>query len=185
MMSREGCILVVVDVQEKLIDTIDQREQTVQNIMALLRVAELFRIPILLTEQEKLGKTIAELDRIVPTAPRFQKLVFSCMRDPEFKARLDEIGRKTVLLCGIETHICVMQTALDLLDQGYYVVIPRDATSSHGVVDRDTAVERMRTAGVLITTTETTIYELTEKAGTSEFREILEIVKDRRKAINA
>lgn len=181
-MNREDCVLVVIDVQEKLIGKIAQKEQMVQNIRALLRMAGLLRIPIMFTEQEKLGKTIAELDEIAPEAPRFQKLVFSCLRASEFKASFDKTGRKTILLCGIEAHICVIQTALDLLDQSYRVVIPRDATSSYGAADRDSAIERMRTAGAVVTTTETAIYELAERAGTKEFRGILEIVEERRKA---
>jgi len=94
--------------------------------------------------------------------------------------KLGELRRKTVIACGIETHICVLQTVLDLLTHGYNVLLARDATSSHAPIDRETAIERMRGAGAMIGTTEAVIYELTEKAGTDQFRKILEIVKARR-----
>jgi len=88
--------------------------------------------------------------------------------------------RRTVIVCGIETHICVLQTVLDLLKRHYRVQIVRDASSSYAMIDHETAMERMEVSGAVITTTEAAIYELTERAGTEEFRRILEIVKERR-----
>jgi nicotinamidase-related amidase len=97
---------------------------------------------------------------------------------------LSQMRKRTVIICGIETHICVLQSVLDLLTHHYSVLLVRDATSSHALIDRETAIERMRDAGIMITTTEAVIYELTEKAGTEEFRKILELVKERRRLLS-
>jgi isochorismate hydrolase len=98
--------------------------------------------------------------------------------------KLNETRRKTVLLCGIETHICVMQTALDLLAGHHRILVVKDATSSYSLIDRETALSRLQECGGEVTTAEATIYELTEKAGTEEFRKILDIVKERRTSIS-
>lgn len=145
-----------------------------------MRTVQIVRVPVLVTEQEKLGDTIPELRKMLPSFTAFKKLSFSCCGDDGLVGRLRELRRKTVIACGIETHICVLQTALDLLERGYGVLLIRDATSSHSIGDSEAAVERMRDAGAQIATTEAAIYELTERAGTEEFKEILEIVKDRR-----
>jgi nicotinamidase-related amidase len=172
--------LAVVDVQGSLIDTMAEHTAIVENLKALLKVAQLLDLPILATEQERLGEIIPELQGLLSGSPKFQKLSFSCCGDSSFLKKLRQLRRKTVILCGIETHICVLQTVLDLLKLHYRVVVVKDATSSHAPIDRDTAIERMENAGSIITTTEALIYELTEKAGTEEFRRILEIVKERR-----
>ena len=181
--KRGDCVLLIIDVQEKLIVTISQKTELLENIKALVKTSEVLGMPILVTEQEKLGETLPELDRMLPHAPRFRKLAFSCCESSGFMGELRKLGRKTVIACGIEAHICVLQTVLDLLEQGYQVLVPREATSSYAAIDRDTAIERMRDAGAMITTAETAIYELTERAGTEEFRRVLEIVKERREAI--
>jgi hypothetical protein len=173
---------MIVDVQERLVPTIAEKTKIVQNIEALINAAKVLCIPALVTEQEKLGETLPELNTMLSSPSRFQKLAFSCCEIPDFTAKLLELGRKTVIACGVETHICVLQTVLGLLERGYRVLLPRDATSSYAVVDRETAIERMRDAGATITTTETIIYELTERAGTEEFRKILGIVKERRES---
>lgn len=181
--NRGDCLLLVIDVQSKLIDTIFHNKQLVENIEALVKTAKVLALDIVVTEQEKLGQTVPELDRELSRIPKFSKLVFSCFGSPDFEAKLRELSRRTVIVCGIEAHICVLQTVLDLIDRGYQVLLPVDATSSYASLDSQTAIERMRDAGATITTTEALIYELTERAGTDEFRRILEIVKERRRAV--
>ena len=178
--KREDCVLLIIDVQERLIDTVAKKAELVKNIEALIKVANVLRVPVLVTEQEKLGRTVPELEDELLDPPKFHKLTFSCCERPEFMTKLRELKRKTVVVCGIEAHICVMQTVLDMLDHSYRILVPKDATSSHNVIDWKTAVERMRDSGAIITTTEALIYELTERAGTEEFKRILEIVKERR-----
>lgn len=177
--KRIECVLLVVDVQDRLIDTIAEHVAVVQDIKTLINAARTLHIPILTTEQEKLGGTVPELKTLLPNPP-FRNVSFSCCGDPGFMSKLNTTRKRTVIVCGIETHICVVQTVLDLLKRHYRVLVVRDATSSHDIMDRETALRRMEVSGATITTTEAVIYELTEKAGTEEFREILEIIKARR-----
>ncbi len=175
------CVLLVTDVQDRIIDTIAEHEPTVVNIKALIRTARVLGMPVIATQQQNLGEIVPELRDLLSDSPKFQKLSFSSCGDSVFMRKLQEVGKKTVIACGIETHICVLQTVLDLLTHGYHVLLVRDGTSSHAPVDREAAVERMRGAGAMVGTTEAVIYELTEKAGTDQFRKILEIVKERRR----
>lgn len=179
---RTDCVLLVVDVQDRLIDTIAEHEATVENIKALIRAARILNIPVMATQQENLGQIVPELKDLLSNSPKFRKLSFSCCGDSAFMRKLREVHKKTVIACGIETHICVLQTVLDLLKGGYHVLLVRDGTSSHALIDRETAIERMRAAAAMTETTEAVIYELTARAGTEQFRKILEIVKERRSA---
>jgi nicotinamidase-related amidase len=170
---------VVIDVQDRLIGTIAEQAPMIQNIRALVNAASVLQLPILATEQEKLGDIVPELKPLL-TEASIRKLTFSCCDSAEFMTKLNATHRKTAILCGIETHVCVMQTALDLLAGQRRILVVKDATSSHAVIDRETALRRMETSGAEITTSEAIIYELTEKAGTEDFRRILDIVKERR-----
>ncbi len=183
MRVRRGeCVLVVVDVQERLIDTIAEHESVIQNIKALIKAAVALQMPILATEQEKLGDAVTELKSLLPE-PSIRKLSFSSCDSPEFMTKLNATGRRTVIICGIETHICVIQTVLDLLAGRHRILAVRDATSSHSPLDRDTALQRMQASGAEITSSEAIIYELAEKAGTEEFKKILDLVKERRASV--
>ena len=176
------CVLLVIDVQDRIIDTIAEHEATVENIKALIRAVRVLNVPVIATQQENLGDIVPELKDLLSNLPEFRKLSFSCCGDSVFMRKLREVRRKTVIVCGIETHICVLQTVLDLLSGGYHVLLVRDGASSHALIDRETAIERMRGAGAMIGTAEAVIYELTARAGTEQFRKILEIVKERRSA---
>jgi nicotinamidase-related amidase len=178
--TRRDCLLLVVDVQDRLIETIAEHKSTVENLRALLKAAQLLGVPILATEQEKLRDIVPELQLLLGGSPKFHKLSFSCCGDAVFLKKLRQLRRRTIIVCGIETHVCVLQTVLDLLKLHYCIVVVKDATSAHARIDRDTAIERMQNSGAIITTSEALIYELTEKAGTEGFRRILEIVKERR-----
>ncbi len=179
MANGEECVLLVIDVQEKLIGTIADKANVLENIKALIRSAHVLDVSILVTEQEKLGETVPDINVMLPRE-KIRKLAFSCCKVPEFTSSLGKIGRKNVIVCGIEAHICVMQTVIDLPKHGYTITVPQDAVSSYGPVDRESALQRMRNSGAVITTTEALIYELTERAGTEQFRKVLEIVKERR-----
>ena len=181
---RSDCVLLVIDVQDRIMDTIAEHEATVENIKALIRTAQVLNVPIIATQQENLGEIVPALKDLLSNSPKFRKLSFSCCGDSVFMRKVRETRRKTVIACGIETHICVLQTVLDLLRRGYRVLLVRDGASSHTLIDTETAIERMRGAGAMIETTEAVIYELTERAGTEQFRKILEIVKERRSAFS-
>jgi len=178
--KRNDCVLLVVDVQGRLIDTIAEHGPVVRNIRSLVRAAVALQVPILATEQENLGDTVPEIRTLTPDPPT-RKLTFSGCESLEFMTKLNRVRRRTVVVCGIETHICVLQTVLDLLPGHYRVLVVRDATSSHALTDRETALRRMEATGAEITTAEAVIYEMTEKAGTDEFIKILDIVKEMRK----
>ena len=178
--KRQDCILLVIDVQVRLIKTILHCKDLVGNITALIQTAQVLGIPILVSEQDKLGGTVPALKKALVGVPNVHKLDFSVCAEPEFISSLEKSGRKTVIACGSEAHVCVLQTVLDLLEQGYGAVVPVDAVSAYATADKEMAVERMRGAGAVITTVETLIYELLERAGTDEFKEVLEIVKERR-----
>ncbi len=177
--DHRNAALLVVDVQDRLIDTINSKIALLENIKALTKTAQVLSIPILVTEQENLGETVSELREMLPPF-KTRKLEFSCCRVPEFMSKLQQTGKKNIIICGIETHICVLQTAIDIVSKGYTVIVPEDATSSFSAFDRGSAIKRMRHSGIIITTSEALIYELTEAAGTEVFRSILNITKERR-----
>jgi len=176
---RSDCVLIIIDVQDRLVDTIAEHVSVVRNVSTLIKAARALDVPILVTEQEKLGVTVTELNASLGIRP-FQKSSFSCCGDTKFMNELQSCGKRTVIVCGIETHICILQTVLDLLNQSFVVLVVRDATSSHNIIDRETALERMRDAGAGLTTTETIIYELTADSRNESFRKILDIVKEKR-----
>lgn len=178
------CVLLVIDVQDRIIDTIAGHDAVVENVKALTRTAQVLNVPVITTQQENLGEIVPALKDLLSNSPKFRKLSFSCCGDSTFMKKLRETRRKTVIACGIETHICVLQTVLDLLRRGYRVLLVRDGASSHTLIDTETAIERMRGAGAMIETTEAVVYELTERAGTEQFRKVLEIVKERRRTIS-
>ena len=176
----DDCVLLVIDVQDRLIDTIYQSKELVRNIKAMIQTAKVLNVPILVTEQEKLGVTVADLEKSLANIPKVRKLTFSGCGNPEFVKNLEKSAKKTVAVCDIEAHICVLQTVLDLLDSGYKVVIPVDAVSAYATIDKEVAMSRMREAGAETATVESLIYEWLEKAGTDEFRRVLQIVKEKR-----
>ena len=149
----------------------------------LLEGCRALGLPIIVTQQytRGLGPTIPELLEALPQDARepVEKITFSCCEEPRFMERLEASGRQTVLLCGIEAHVCVAQTAVDLREAGYRPVVVADCVSSRRPLDRDTALERMRQEGVLVTTAESLLFELTRRAGTDLFRTISRLVKER------
>ncbi len=187
LVKPQDCILLVIDVQEKLINTIANAEAVIANISALIKTAQLLEIPILTTEQKKLGQTVPQLKTLLETYQTYEpisKQSFSCCGNGPFREALGKTQRKHLLISGIEAHICVSQTALDLLANNYLVQVIADATSSHSPQDHQTAIDRLASAGATITTTEALIYELTATAQTALFKQVLAIVKDRRNSID-
>jgi nicotinamidase-related amidase len=172
--------LVVVDMQEAFLRVIWERERVVKNVVTLMEAARVLRMPIVPTLQyaERLGDPIPEVKkRLPPQCVPFDKMCFSCMGEEAFASEVLRSGRKQVLLCGVETHICISQTAHDLLAQGYQVHVAADAVSSRTQSNWEIGLSRMERAGILLSSTEMAIYELMYEAGTPEFKEILEFVK--------
>jgi isochorismate hydrolase len=176
LITREGLVLIIIDAQDKLMPVIVQKDKIISNIVRLVKFCSITDIPIVITEQEKLGSTVVEIRNELPPEAVIQKVHFNCFSCEEFAERVKKIGRKTLILTGVEAHICVMQTALHALPF-YNVQTVSDAISSRTVENRDVAIERMRDTGVTITSTEMFIYEILQKAGTDEFRSVLSLVK--------
>jgi nicotinamidase-related amidase len=174
----DDTVLLLVDVQEKFLPVIHEFERVEKNCALLLRVAAQLQIPVLITEQypERLGATLPSLREIVPHAQVISKLRFSACVEST-RAELAKLNRKTVLLCGIEAHVCVLQTALDLAEQEYSVFAARDAISSRTPENLQVGWERMMRAGVLPTSTESATFELLQEAGTPDFKALLAWIK--------
>lgn len=164
--------LGLIDLQVKLAAGMPYREQVIRNCLLLLEVASLFKIPVWVTEQypQGLGPTLPELQEALPDYQPFQKTTFDCCREEGFWEKIGAGGRNHILLTGIEAHVCVLQTALGLLRKGYQVQVVRDAVCSRKKTDFKTAIEWMRDAGAVITTTETVVFQLLSKSGTEAFK---------------
>lgn len=176
-----GCVLALVDVQERLVPVIHDNTGLVERLCLLLRGLKVLEVPIIPTQQytRGLGPTIAPiLEALAPDPPAVvEKVAFGCCDEPAFVTRLEALGRKTVLVAGIEAHVCVLQTVIGLAERGYTPVVVADAVSSRRTGDRDTALRRMEREGALLTTTESLLFELTRTAGTDTFRAISKLVK--------
>lgn len=178
-MEKEDALLAVVDVQEKLFAVMDQQEKMVKNIGTLIQTAQRLRLPIVVTEQypQGLGPTIPALRQLLGEEQSFAKLVFSCWRAEPFWVRLTELGKKTIILTGMEAHICILQTALDLLQAGFSVHVPVDAVCSRRKEHWKVAVEQLQMAGAVITCAETVAFELLREAGTEDFKTLSKLFR--------
>jgi len=176
MITRNDCLLVIIDAQEKLMPAISRSEEVAANIVRLARFSRIIGFPVIVTEQEKLGATVAAVKECLPDMEPVKKVHFNCFSNHDFTDRVLASGRKTLILTGAEAHICVAQTALGA-PSGYTVHVVADAISSRVTENKETALRRMIHAGSVITSTEMFMYEILEKAGTEEFKAVLPLVK--------
>ena len=180
-LEAERCTLIVVDIQEKLLPPIFQKDQLLKNSQLLIRLAGILKIPSLLTTQyaKGLGNTTPEIASLLPESQPIDKHMFSCFGSDAFCSTLKRLpgNRNTVLLCGMESHICVMQTALGALRDGYIVHVASDAVSSRTEWNWKIGLERMRAAGAIISSTEMVLYELLRSSGSPAFKELLPYLK--------
>ena len=176
LIRREDSILVIIDVQEKLMPAIPNRQQVIDNVIRLIRFARIIGLPVILTEQDKLGPTLPEIKKEIPGVDPIVKTSFNCFYCPAFSEQVKKPGRNTLILAGVENHVCVAQTALHALP-GFNVHVVGDAISSRTPENRDLGIERMRQFGAVITSTEMLIFELLKQAGTEEFKKVLPLVK--------
>lgn len=173
-LQREDAAVLVVDIQERLAVVMDEREKVVANAGHLIAAAKLLGVPVVHTEQypKGLGPTVPELRAALAPAAPVEKLTFDCCGEPSFAPALGQTGRTTVIVCGMEAHICVLQTVLGLLAQGLAVHVAADAVCSRKPENARVALELMRDAGAVVTCTETVMFQLLVRAGTPEFKEI-------------
>jgi nicotinamidase-related amidase len=180
-LEAERCALLVIDIQERLLPPIFQKEQLVRNAQLLIRAAGVLKIPAIVSTQyaKGLGGTVAEVASLLPETEAIDKNLFSCFGSEVFCTRLKRLPgkRNTLLLCGMESHICVTQTALAALREGYLVHVASDAVSSRTEWNWKIGLERMRAAGAVISSTEMMIYELMRSSGSAGFKEMLPFLK--------
>lgn len=178
-LARTKAALVVVDIQERLLPAIFEKERVLQNAVRLAKGAAALKVPTLVTEQYRkgIGLTLPELASAIPGFAPIEKMAFSACGATGFLDSLRATGATDVILCGIEAHVCVCQSCLDLLDAGFRVFVVADAISSRTPENRQVALDRMRAAGAVIASTEMVLFELLERAGTDEFKQILPLVK--------
>lgn len=169
----------MVDVQEKLFPYVENKEELLKNIQLLLKFANIMKIPVLVTEHypKGLGRTIEEVRSLVPDFRPIQKTSFSCCGNDEFVSALGKYDSRQLVVFGIESHICIAQTALDAKAMGYDVHVVTDAISSRTDMNKGIGTEKMRQFGVIMSSTETVLYEIMESKDIKEFKEILPLLK--------
>jgi nicotinamidase-related amidase len=180
LLKRTRSGLLVIDVQEKFAPVIPDIDGITLQIVKLIRAFQLFEQPIWITEQYPagLGSTMAPILELMQKGfKRIEKLSFSVCGVPDFIRTLRTAKKTDLILCGIEAHVCVWQSALDLMHEGFHVTVVKDAVSSRHALDRDTAFERMRIADIHLTTTETLLFELLENADDPLFKPIQSLIK--------
>jgi nicotinamidase-related amidase len=180
-LKKDDCLLMVVDIQERLLPAIYEADRVSRQSVKLIEGAKILGVPIVWTEQYKkgLGESTPEIRQAIgDSAKPLEKLTFGCLADEGIAAEVQRQGRKAVVLCGIETHICVMQTAFSALDKGLTVALAEDAVSSRRAGDHETGLARMRAAGVVPATVEMLFMEWMEVAGTDTFKRMLPLLKN-------
>ena len=179
MLDTEKCCLVVVDVQGKLAQLMYDRDVLFKNIRILIKAAKVLDIPVIWCQQspETLGVTVPEIAELLSDNSPINKSSFSCCGEEQFNSKLDSLTRNQVLLCGIECHVCIYQTAVDLLGTGCDVSVIADAVSSRTPENKQIAVSRMEAEGVNISSTEMALFELLRTAEHAQLRQIAKLVK--------
>jgi len=179
ILDKNKAVLVVIDIQERLVPAMKEKDKVYANTLHLIEAAKLLNIPIVVTEQypKGLGPTVDEIKEGLPQYEPLEKVTFDCCRGEGFLKKIASLKRGHIILAGMETHVCVLQTCLSLLKEGYFPHLVSDAVCSRKKSDFQTARELMRDAGAVITCTETVLFQLLEKAGTPEFKAISKRIK--------
>lgn len=177
--ERENSAGLVIDIQGRLFPHMDQNEALLRKCITLIQGLKVLEVPLVITEQypKGLGATVEDIAKLVAGDPLVEKLSFSCCDEPAVLQTVPIQNRKTIIICGIEAHVCVLQTVVDFLAAGYLPVVVEDCISSRSPEDKRVAVERMRSEGAILTTCESILFELARVAGTEEFKAISRLVK--------
>lgn len=179
-LQRAETAVWLVDVQENLFSCIDRKDEVLDNICFFLQAASILKLPLVVTEQypKGLGKTVETLRQFLPkNQPILEKTAFSGYFDKEIRKMVDAIEAKNWILIGIETHICMLQTAKDLVNAGKNVIVLNDATSSRSLYDFSTGIAELKECGVRISNCETVLYEMVRDASSPEFKTLLPLIK--------
>ena len=179
MFSRKNALLLVVDMQERILPQINDSANLTKNAIILIQCCKIINLPVLVTEQypEGIGPTAAALSAHLGQCPIICKRTFSCCREPLFMKALEETGRNQIIIIGIETHVCIYQTSADLLQKGYAVQVVHDAVGSRTTANKEIGLARMRAKGADITSVESAVFGLLETSACAEFKQILRLIK--------
>ena len=177
--KRELTAALIIDIQERLFPHMDGKDELLRRCGILIEGLKELSVPMVITEQypKGLGSTVGEISRLVEKEPVIEKIAFSCCDEPSVMQHAVMKNYKTIIICGIEAHVCVLQTVIDLQHSGYKAVVVEDCISSRNPEDKRVAVERMRSEGAVITSCESILFELARVAGTDEFKAISRLVK--------
>jgi len=177
MLNREDAILAVIDIQGNLYLAMDEKEFLLANTAKLIKGINILEIPIILTEQVKIGPTIPELADLMPAVKPIIKNSFSCCGDAQFMAALTAARKRQVLVCGIEAHVCAYQTSMDLMERGYEVYLVADAVSSRTARNREIGIEKLLASGAILTSAEMALFELLKTATDPKAKDLFRIIK--------
>lgn len=179
MLNADNTCLVIVDIQEKLLPVMDNPQRIVKNTSVLIQIANALNIPILWCQQvpRTLGSTVGEISGLLEDVEPINKSSFSCCGQETFMTRIDKLQAQTAIICGIESHVCVFQTAMDLIQHGLYVHVVADAVSSRTEENKTIGLNRMAKEGAVITSTEMLLFELLRDANHEKFRELARLIK--------
>jgi nicotinamidase-related amidase len=179
LLRRDDALLVIVDIQTKLLNVMFEKERLITNCRKLLQAAKLLGVPMLMTEQypKGMGPTDPQILQLLEGVDSIAKASFSCCGVGDFNRKIRSFGKQQTVVIGIEAHICVLQTVLDLAHREYSVFVPYDAVSSRKEGDYTNALDRMRQAGAVVGSVESAVFELLEKAGTPLFKEVSKVIK--------
>lgn len=175
----EESVGLIIDIQEKLFPHISEHDQLARNAEILISGLKILEVPIIVTEQyvKGLGPTISPLALLLNDNQSIEKMSFSCCDEQLFINRIEKLDKKVIIIAGIEAHVCVLQTVIDLLEKGYTVVVIEDCISSRSLNNKNIAIERMRQEGAIISSYESILFELTKVSGTDKFKAISKLVK--------
>lgn len=177
-LNKEDAIVLVIDIQEKLLPVIFEKDELVNKSKILISGAKVLEVPVFVTEQypKGLGKTVGEINALIENDPIFEKMSYTCCTD-EVMEYLEKTKKKQVIITGIETHICVYQTTRDLLKRGYSVFVASDAVSSRTLENKQNGLALMKDVGAVISNTESLLFDMLKISGTPEFKAISKLVK--------
>ena len=175
----ENCITIAVDYQTRLVPAMAHKRELIHNSRILLQGLQVLGVPVLVSQQytKGLGETVPEIKALVADSPVFDKITFSCWQNDAIRDAVIASGRKTVIVCGIESHVCTLQTVIDLCADGYRVVFVEDCVDSRRDSDKAAALKRAVKEGAILTSYEALLFELTQIAGNERFKKISALVK--------
>lgn len=170
---------LIIDIQEKLLPHISEHHQLARNTEILISGLKILEVPLIVTEQyvKGLGPTIAPISDLLIDNQSIEKMSFSCCDEELFTNKINKLEKKVIIIAGIEAHVCVLQTVIDLLEKGFRVVVIEDCVSSRSLSNKNNAIERMRQEGAIISSYESILFELTRVSGTEKFKAISKLVK--------